>query len=54
MKMFSVTPIITLIADGSIILSSAGVEGQWRRIAGINISAGDDCPTKCLNGVSLH
>ena len=23
----------------------AGVEGQWRRIAGINISAGDDCPT---------
>ena len=23
----------------------AGVEGQWRRIASINISAGDNCPT---------
>ena len=37
--------LIAAIADGSIILSCAGVEGQWRRIAGINISAGDDCPT---------
>ena len=26
----------------------AGVEGQWRRIAGIDISAGDDCPTGWL------
>ena len=35
----------------------AGVEGQWRRIAGINISAGDDCPTgwdkSSYNGVSF-
>ena len=35
----------------------AGVEGQWRRIAGINISAGDDCPTNwtksCHNGTSF-
>ena len=34
-----------------------GVEGQWRRIAGINISAGDDCPTgwnkSSHNGVSF-
>ena len=34
-----------------------GVEGQWRRIAGINISAGDDCPTgwskSSYNGVSF-
>ena len=34
-----------------------GVEGQWRRIAGINISAGDDCPTGWIkssyNGVSF-
>ena len=33
------------------------MEGQWRRIAGINISAGDDCPTGWLkssyNGVSF-
>ena len=35
----------------------AGVEGQWRRIAGINISAGEDCPTgwnkSSHNGVSF-
>ena len=37
--------LIAAIADGSIILSCAGVEGQWRRIASIDISAGDDCPT---------
>ena len=48
--------LIAAIADG-IILSCAGVEGQWRRIAGINISAGDDCPTgwnkSSYNGVSF-
>ena len=35
----------------------AGVKGQWRRIVGINISAGDDCPTgwkkSSHNGVSF-
>ena len=35
----------------------AGVKGQWRKIAGINISAGDDCPTgwnkSSYNGVSF-
>ena len=49
--------LIAAIADGHIILSCAGVEGQWRRIAGINISAGDDCPSGWLkssyNGVSF-
>ena len=49
--------LIAAIADGYIILSCAGVEGQWRRIAGINISAGDDCPSGWLkssyNGVSF-
>ena len=34
-----------------------GVKGQWRRIVGINISAGDDCPTgwnkSSYNGVSF-
>ena len=49
--------LIAAVADGSIILSCAGVEGQWRRIAGINISAGDDCPTgwnkSSHNGVSF-
>ena len=37
--------IIAAIADPRIILSCAGMEGEWRRIASINISAGDDCPT---------
>ena len=36
---------MTTIAASHIILSCAGVEGQLRRIAGINISAGDDRPT---------
>ena len=49
--------LIAAIVDGSIILSCAGVEGQWRTIAGINISAKDDCPTGWLksshNGVSF-
>ena len=44
----NMTLIAAAIADGSIILSCAGVEGQWRRIAGIDISAGDDCPTGWL------
>ena len=53
----NMTTIAAAIADGSIILSCAGVEGQWRRIADINISAGDDCPTglnkSSYNGVSF-
>ena len=36
---------IVLAATVDIISSCGGVEGQWRRIAGIDISAGDDCPT---------
>ena len=49
--------LIAAVANGSIILSCAGVEGQWRRIADIDISAGDDCPTgwnkSSHNGVSF-
>ena len=49
--------LIVAIADGHIILSCADVEGQWRKIAGINISAGDECPTGWLkssyNGISF-
>ena len=44
------------VADGRI-LSCAGVGGEWKRIASINISAGDDCPTRwnkrSYNGVSF-
>ena len=36
---------IAAVADGRIIFSCSGVGGEWRRIASINISAGDDCPT---------
>ena len=47
--------VLAAIADASSFC--AGVEGHWRRIAGINISAGDYCPTGWLkssyNGVSL-
>ena len=32
------------IANGDFISTCAGVGGGWRRIANINISAGDDCP----------
>ena len=32
------------IANGDIISTCAGVGGGWRRIANIDISAGDDCP----------
>ena len=57
MWIFCNMTLIAAIADGSMILSCAGVEGQWRRIAGINISAGDDCPMGWLksshNGVSF-
>ena len=49
--------LIAAVANGSIISSCAGVEGQWRRIADIDISAGDDCPTgwnkSSHNGVSF-
>ena len=31
-------------ANGDFISTCAGVGGGWRRIANINISAGDDCP----------
>ena len=40
-----------------ITFSCAGVGGEWRRIASINISAGDDCPTgwnkSSYNGVNF-
>ena len=49
--------LIAAIADGSIILSCAGVDGQWRTIANIDISAGGDSPTgwnkSSHNGVSF-
>ena len=35
---------ITATNNGDIICTCAGVGGGWRRIANINISAGDDCP----------
>ena len=35
---------VIAIANGDIISTCAGVGGGWRRIANINISAGDDCP----------
>ena len=49
--------IATVIDDGHIILSCPSVGGEWRRIASINISAGNDCPTgwnkSSYNGVSF-
>ena len=49
--------IATVIGDGHIILSCPSVGGEWRRIASINISAGDNCPTgwnkSSYNGVSF-
>ena len=33
-----------IAANGDFISTCAGVGGGWRRIANINISAGDDCP----------
>ena len=33
-----------IVANGDLITTYAGVGGGWRRIANINISAGDDCP----------
>ena len=45
---------MTAIADGNF---CAELNGNWRRIAGVNISAGDDCPTgwskSTYNGVSF-
>ena len=35
---------MSTIANGDFISTCAGVGGGWRRIANINISAGDDCP----------
>ena len=35
---------MTAIANGDFISTCAGVGGGWRRIANIDISAGDDCP----------
>jgi len=36
---------MTVIAAGDFITTCAGVGGGWTRIAHINISAGDDCPS---------
>ena len=40
-----------------VILSCAGVDGVWERIASLNITAGDDCPSPWVksshNGVSF-
>ena len=36
---------MTAIVVGYDTFTCAGVEGQWKRIASINISAGDECPT---------
>ena len=48
---------MTAIAASHFISSCAGVEGHWRRIASIDVSAGDDCPTGWMkssyNGVSF-
>ena len=48
---------MTGIANGHIILSCAGVDGLWTKIADVDISAGDDCPTEwskgSYNGVSF-
>ena len=33
------------VSDPDIIFSCAGVEGRWRKIANIDISAGDECPS---------
>ena len=36
---------VAAVAASRITFSCAGVERNWRRIASINMSAGDDCPT---------
>ena len=50
----NMTAIAAAFPDGHICV---GVGGEWRRIASINISAGDDCPTgwnkSSYNGVSF-
>ena len=52
----NMTDIVAAVADGHTSIC-AGVGGEWRRIASINISAGDNCPTgwvkKSYNGVSF-
>ena len=44
-------------SHGGLILSCAGVDGIWKRIASFNITAGDDCPSPWVksshNGVSF-
>ena len=35
---------MTVVANGDFISTCAGMGGGWRRIANIDISAGDDCP----------
>ena len=35
---------MTRVVNGDFISTCAGVGGEWRRIANINISAGDNCP----------
>ena len=49
--------IAAVIGDGHTISSCPSVGGGWRRIASINISAGDDCPTgwnkSSYNGVNF-
>ena len=48
---------MTAIAAGYFTFTCAGVGGEWRRIASIDISAGDECPTgwnkSSHNGVSF-
>ena len=39
-----------IIISGDVIHTCAGVGGGWRRIANINISAGDDCPGEWRKG----
>ena len=48
---------VTLTISRGDILSCLGVDGIWKRIAGFNITAGDDCPSPWIkrshNGVSF-
>ena len=49
----NMTFIAAAIADGRIVLSCAGVEGHWRKISGINVSAGDDCIHAPMDGIRV-
>ena len=42
------------IANGDFISTCAGVEGGWRRIVNINVSAGDDCPGEWKNATQSN